>query len=136
MFGWATYNIGVGVFSFNRFGDDTKSESLILNRACKILCHETGHMFNLRHCIFNECLMCGLNGLWELDLHPFNYCIVCFTKFHSVLKFDMLERCKRLSSVCGEFQNEFLPAKKYYDTLIEAVEGECARPKQLEETKQ
>ena len=94
VFGWATYNIGVGVFSFNRFGDDGASEGLVLISSCKILCHESGHMFNLWHCIFHVCLMGGLNGLWELDSHPFKYCHICYKKFHSVLKFNMLERFK------------------------------------------
>ena len=55
-----------GVFSFHRFtpefnGDDVRDEqdnySLVLVRACMVLCHELGHLFGIKHCIFYECLM-------------------------------------------------------------------------------
>ena len=121
----ATYDRGVGVFSFNRFGDDGQaSDGVILHRACKTLCHETGHMFNLKHCIFHECLMGGLNGLWELDSHPFTYCHICFKKFHSVLQFDMLERFRRLYEVCrkfAQFEKKFEEDLKYYETIFKEI---------------
>ena len=65
-FGWATYNVGVGAFSFHRYDpafdgiEDENREQNLLKRACHIMAHEVGHMFGMRHCIYYECLMNGL----------------------------------------------------------------------------
>ena len=73
-FGWATYNVGVGAFSFCRYdpsfdGIDTSSdpdaETNLLMKGCHIMAHELGHMFGLKHCIYYECLMNGLNSAEE-----------------------------------------------------------------------
>ncbi len=61
VFGLASYDKRVGVFSFARYyprfyGDSNKTDDdinkFILYRACKILAHEASHTFGLRHCIF------------------------------------------------------------------------------------
>ena len=77
VFGWATYTSGVGVFGFSRFdpGSGEKREETILHISCKIIAHETCHMFNLRHCIHNHCIMGGINSCEELDTHPLKLCI-------------------------------------------------------------
>ena len=65
-FGWASYTEGVGGFSFKRFDPawdgitDPNAEKNLLMRACAIMCHEIGHQFGLRHCIYYECLMNGI----------------------------------------------------------------------------
>ena len=70
-FGWASYTEGVGTFSFCRYDpawdgiDDPDREKNFMMRSCHIMVHEIGHMFGLRHCIYYECLMNGLNSAEE-----------------------------------------------------------------------
>jgi len=70
-FGWASYTEGVGTFSFCRYDpewdgiEDPDREKNLLMRGCHIMTHEIGHMFGLRHCIYYECLMNGLNSAEE-----------------------------------------------------------------------
>jgi archaemetzincin len=68
VFGQASLRERVGVYSFARYdpafygearGHDY--ETVLLRRSCKVLAHETGHMFGLAHCTFFNCLMNGSN---------------------------------------------------------------------------
>jgi archaemetzincin len=74
VFGLANVMTQVGVFSFLRYypefnNEEVKSEedseNLILYRACKVMTHEIGHMFGIRHCIHYECGMNGSNHIEE-----------------------------------------------------------------------
>lgn len=74
VFGLANVMTQVGVFSFCRYdplfnGDQVSSEeerdNLMLFRACKVMTHEIGHMFGIRHCIHYECGMNGCNHIEE-----------------------------------------------------------------------
>lgn len=103
VFGQASIPDRVGVFSFARYdptfyGEKRKEghKSLLLKRACKVLVHETGHMFSLAHCIFFKCVMNGSNHLRESDARPLHFCPVCLRKIHHILGFDILERYERL----------------------------------------
>ena len=78
-----------GIFSFCRYdptynGDDVSSEderdNLMLYRACKVMTHEIGHMFGIRHCIYYECGMNGSNHIQECETRPLYYCVVCLRK--------------------------------------------------------
>ena len=53
-------------------------------------------MFGVRHCIYYECLMNGSNHLQESDSRPLELCVVCLRKLQSNIKFDILERYKKL----------------------------------------
>jgi archaemetzincin len=94
VFGMASLRQRVGVFSFARYGDVDKST--VLRRAAKILTHETGHMFGIKHCIFYQCNMNGANHLNEMDATPMHLCPVCLRKMQLAVKFDPLERYQRL----------------------------------------
>src|SRR5437588_7335483 len=87
VFGQASLRERVGVYSFARFdpafyGASRSSghETLLLRRSCKVLAHETGHMFGLSHCTFFNCLMNGSNHLAESDRRPLHLCPVCLRK--------------------------------------------------------
>ena len=70
VFGQASLRQRVGVYSFVRYDPGfyggarpAGARQLILLRSCKVLAHETGHMFGLRHCVYFRCLMNGANHL-------------------------------------------------------------------------
>ncbi len=94
VFGMASLRNRVGVFSFLRYTDVDATK--VLRRAAKVLTHETGHMFGIRHCIFYQCNMNGVNHLKEMDATPMHLCPVCLRKLHHAVKFDPHERYQKL----------------------------------------
>lgn len=99
VFGEATLQGGAGVFSFARYdpvfyGEKRvqQTQALILERSCKVLAHETGHMFGLMHCVFFQCLMNGSNHLVETDVQPMHLCPVCLRKLQLNAGFDLVKR--------------------------------------------
>lgn len=120
-----TLFVGVGIFSFARYGKDfytskyegslktpqlTSSSdysifdnyyipeftSVLLLRSCKTLTHEIGHILGLRHCQWLACLMQGSNHLEESDRRPLNVCPICLRKLQSAIGFNIVERYKAL----------------------------------------
>jgi archaemetzincin len=99
VFGQASLADRVGVFSLARYdsrfyGKRRVDEPALsfLRRSCKILAHETGHMFGIRHCVFFNCLMNGSNSLGESDNQPIHLCPVDLRKMQQSVGFDMVER--------------------------------------------
>lgn len=105
VFGQASLRERVGVYSFSRYdpafyGEPAAgAETLMLRRSCKVLAHESGHMFGLAHCTFFNCLMNGSNHLAESDRRPLHLCPVCLRKLHWSVGFDVLQRCQALERV-------------------------------------
>ncbi len=107
VFGQASLRERVGVYSFARYDPAFYGEArtagnqmLILRRSCKVLAHETGHMFGLAHCTFFNCLMNGSNHLAESDRRPLHLCPVCLRKLQWSIGFDVSERYRALEQVC------------------------------------
>ncbi|MEM7036157.1 MAG: archaemetzincin, partial [Bacteroidota bacterium] len=103
VFGQASLKNRVGVFSFARYDPrfwneetDASTKTLVLQRAAKVLTHETGHMFGFAHCIHYECNMNGSNNLPETDGAPMHLCPVCLRKLHHAIGFDPAHRYKGL----------------------------------------
>lgn len=113
VFGEAEYSkYPIGVFSNWRFADknfvendelkastlakDMLAKDTIFNRSLKIITHEIGHMFGLNHCIDHNCLMCGINGVMELDVWSMTMCPNCIRKLHLCLDLDLNLRQKKL----------------------------------------
>ncbi len=103
VFGQASPRDRIGVFSFARYDPaflEGKKEvgdyKVLLRRSCKVLAHETGHLFSLAHCLYFRCLMNGSNHLRESDLRPLALCPVCQRKLHFSIGFDVLDRYKAL----------------------------------------
>jgi len=107
VFGMARIKNRVGVFSFARYGDDP---ALALKRAMKVISHETGHAFGIRHCIHFHCLMNGSNGMNETDRSPLHVCPACLRKLHWGLQFDPALRYQKLG--------EFLTGKEMNDEAL------------------
>lgn len=51
--------------------------SLILERAAKVALHEASHLFNLSHCMDENCLMHFSGSLEDIDNLSFYYCRYC-----------------------------------------------------------
>ena len=91
VFGVANQHIKAGVFSFARYDDnfwaDTQGTAVvtdwetILYRAVKVMVHEIGHMFGIKHCVYFECVMNGSNGEEENSRKPMQLCAICLRKF-------------------------------------------------------
>ena len=98
VFGEASLSERVGVFSFARYDPDfyeiqtSDRGALMLRRTCKVLVHETSHMFGIQHCIFFKCLMNGSNHLDESDRRPLHLCPVDLRKLHHSIGFDITKR--------------------------------------------
>jgi archaemetzincin len=116
VFGQASLDERVGIHSLARYdpvfwGDERGSRYLdvILQRACKVLAHETGHMFGLHHCIYFECVLNGSNHLAETDASPQHLCPVCLRKLQFAAGFDAVKRYRELA--------RFYRSHQWYDEL-------------------
>lgn len=103
VFGQASLRDRVGVFSFARYdpafyGEASGAEdaALRLRRMLKVLSHEVGHMFGLRHCVYFACVMNGSNHLEEADRRPLHVCPVCLRKLQHSIGFDVVARYEGL----------------------------------------
>jgi len=99
VFGRASLRERVGLYSFARYdpafygqerGKDY--EKVLSRRSCKVLAHETGHMFGLTHCIYFKCALNGSNHLAESDARPMHLCPVCLRKLQYSIGFDSVRR--------------------------------------------
>jgi archaemetzincin len=106
VFGQASLRERVGVYSFARYDPAFYCEpraadyaTLLLRRSCKVLAHETGHMFGLAHCTFFNCLMNGSNHLGESDRRPLHLCPACLRKLQSSTGFDALDRYRAIGFI-------------------------------------
>jgi archaemetzincin len=126
VFGQAFQQGGVGVFSFARYHpqfydvkDLSDDSSLVLARSAKVLSHEMGHLFGLKHCVFYECIMNGSNHLAETDACPMHLCPVCLRKLHLSLRFDLIRRESQLLKFYEEqqLQSEADWSRRYLEKL-------------------
>jgi len=103
VFGQASLRERVGVYSFARYDPafygkkrQKDYEKLLLRRSCKVLVHETGHMFGLKHCIYFKCVLNGSNHLKESDSRPMHLCPVCLHKLQHSIEFNIISRYSKL----------------------------------------
>jgi archaemetzincin len=104
VFGQASLSDRVGVYNFARYDPKFYGEApagdtrgLMLRRSCKVLAHETGHIFGIEHCIWYRCVMNGSNHLAEADARPPHLCPVDLRKLQwSVGGFDVVSRYRQL----------------------------------------
>jgi len=99
VFGQASLSERVGVYSFTRYDTEFYGEKrgkdyekVLLRRSCKVLVHEMGHMFGLKHCIYFKCVLNGSNHLRESDSRPMHLCPVCLRKLQYSIRFDVISR--------------------------------------------
>jgi archaemetzincin len=127
VFGQASLRDRTGVYSFARydprFYGETRADAqeLILRRSCKVLVHETGHMFGIEHCIWYRCLMNGSNHIEEADARPFHLCPVDLRKLQWSAGFDVLERYGRLRAFAE--QAGFRDGARWLQMRVHLIEG-------------
>jgi archaemetzincin len=97
VFGQAALRDRVGVYSFARYADGS---NLLFRTSCKVIAHETSHMFGIEHCIYFRCVVNGSNHLAEADARPMHLCPVDLRKLQWSVGFDVIERYRRLRDVC------------------------------------
>lgn len=100
VFGQATLEKRVGVWSLSRLGKPEKSVDeykKFLARTLKIAMHETGHMFTMLHCKKYECLMSGSNHLGETDRRPLDVCPECMAKIAWSMNYEPAIRYRNLA---------------------------------------
>jgi archaemetzincin len=119
VFGQASYRDRVGVYSFARYGTDASDP--LLKRSMKVMAHEIGHMFGLRHCTFAKCGMNGSNHLQESDRRPIHLCPIDLRKLHWSIEFEPVERYRRLRRIYEEF--ELLRPARWIENRLECIEA-------------
>jgi len=113
VFGQASMEDRIGVWSIYRNGDIKQDFRLYLRRTIQTGTHEIGHMFGLDHCIFYECNMNGSNSRLESDKRPLWDCPVCMRKLSVGLKFDVTKRFRELIAILYEF--DFVPEAQFLE---------------------
>jgi archaemetzincin len=105
VFGQASLSERVGVYSMARYfpkfwgeGESMQGRTLPLKRSCKVLVHEVGHIFGLKHCIDYRCAMNASNSLEESDQRPLWLCPVCLKKLQWNRGLDVISRYEALKT--------------------------------------
>ena len=125
VFGLANYTQRVCVFSFARFDPNffglkrpINFDNYLLYRSCNTLTHEICHTFGLSHCIYYNCLMNGSNSLEEQIKRPLIECPVCLRKLYEVIRFEPIERYKKMRDICKSFGGYFEDTFNWYNNRI------------------
>ncbi len=124
VFGQASLNSRVGVWSIYRNGDPSESEEAFkqcLIRTLKTATHETGHMLSINHCIYYECNMCGSNSQRESDRRPVYLCPICTAKITWATRNSPLERAQALKKFCED--NGLDESAEYYEKATGILEN-------------
>jgi archaemetzincin len=74
-------------------------EHTILTRALRVVVHELGHLFGLRHCVHFACIMNPTAGLADLDALPLDLCPVCLRKLWTATGLSLETRWRSLAEL-------------------------------------
>ena len=145
LFGLASLAAGVSVFSFHRqdpanvaceFWNGTKDgvtrlpgdEEKLVRRASATLCHELGHTFGLKHCVYYQCLMQGSNSLEESEGRgPLKLCPVCLRKVCWSVDIAPVEHYTRLLEHYDRHAETYGEAREFVQQRLNRL-GKIAMP--------
>jgi archaemetzincin len=122
VFGQASLNERVGVWSIYRNGDPAESADafkLCLSRTMKTATHETGHILGIQHCTAFHCNMNGSNNRAESDRGLLRMCPVCLRKVCWNLQVEPEKYLRELEKFSEE--NDFEDEAKWYRTAREVL---------------
>jgi len=108
-------NDGSSSTSKSSKGKDNKNNltqtdiGVLLNRGCKVLVHEIGHLFGIGHCVYYSFLMNGSGHLEEDYAQPMWECPVDLHKLQDVLGFNVETRYESLLEFCEKHNTVFYP---------------------------
>jgi archaemetzincin len=122
VFGQASLNRRVGVWSMARNGDPERNYRQVLERTLNTATHETGHMFSIEHCTAYLCNLCGSNSMAESDRHPLQLCAECLPKLLHATGAEPQRRFEALIEFCEERGLE--EAAKRWRALKKAAAGD------------
>ena len=127
VFGQASLEHRVGVWSLYRQGDPRADFTTCLRRTLKTAAHETGHMLGIRHCTASECCMNGSNHRAEADSRPLWFCAEDERKVWWSCKLDPAGRYNRLAefAASNHLDNE---ARFWLDSLAALEQRNPVRP--------
>lgn len=94
VFGVGSLERRAGVYSMRRLQTDDPIR--FLERALKLVVHETGHIFSVRHCVSWRCVMQGANSAAEQDGQPLRPCPDDLRKLEWNAGFERRARFERL----------------------------------------
>ena len=138
LFGLASLQGGVSCFSFHRHdpacqecefhnGTTTRGdgdEELLMRRACATLCHELGHTFGIKHCVYYECLMQGSNSLEESEGRgPLRLCPVCLRKVCWALGITPVQHYRALHEHYQQHAGCFAEAQEFVAMRLARIES-------------
>lgn len=118
VFGQASLNNRVGVWSMRRLGNPTEypeTADKAMLRNLKISSHETGHMLSMKHCINYDCIMNGSAQIYETDNKPVYLCPECLGKVNYNRNFQLQERFKNLTKFWTD--NKLTVYHQYYEIV-------------------
>lgn len=143
VFGEATFDARVGVWSLARFGNPDFGKEFfhkVLRRTFSTATHETGHMFGMAHCTKHHCNMNGVNSLEEADRAPLSLCAECLSKLTWLTAADAqawlqdIEAFLRDEGLSEEAEPFAVQARAVGESHNDAAEKEGARDSVLHGT--
>jgi archaemetzincin len=121
VFGQASLEGRVGVWSLYRQGDPRTDFRTCLCRTLKVAAHETGHMLGIHHCTASECCMNGSNHRAEADSRPLWFCAEDERKVWWSCKVDPAPRYRLLAEFARSHGLE--PEARFWLNSLAALEG-------------
>jgi archaemetzincin len=121
VFGQASLQDRVGVWSLYRQGDPHAEYTTCLRRTLKTAAHETGHMLGILHCTAYECGMNGSNHRAEADARPLWFCPEDEMKVWWASRVDPAARYARLVEFAEE--HGLVDEVRFWHRSLAALQG-------------
>lgn len=90
IFGQAIYRGNSGVASLYRLRNEqyglSSDNALLAIRFRKVIIHELGHTFGLKHCLVPNCVMRSSTYVEDIDQKQKHFCVVCQNELQALLE--------------------------------------------------